>query len=94
MTDSEGNKYFGLGMSEDFITDIYSVCIQKPGTMTQKKFCYYTSYCEEPLPDDTYEILFLKQYQEKPFHAVMRNIFTRSVSFIEFVNAFVENGGI
>ena len=58
--DSDGNKYSGLGPEEDEIMDIYSVRIQKPNTMSTKKLCYYTVNCDEPLPDDTYEIIFLK----------------------------------
>ena len=58
--DSEGNKYFGLGINEDEVIEIYSVRIQPPSSMSNKKLCYYTSTCEEPLPDDTYEILFRK----------------------------------
>lgn len=41
-TDSLGNKFFGLPGGEDEAFDIYSVRIQKPGTMANKKLCYYT----------------------------------------------------
>ena len=74
--------------------DIYSFRIQKPGTLSNKKLCYYTYTCDEALPDDTYEILFLKEYKEKPFHGIMRSIWTRSLSYIGFMNTFVENKGL
>ena len=58
--DSEGNKFFGLPMNEDEVIDLFSVRIQPPSSMSNKTLCYYTAGCEEPLPDDTYEILFTK----------------------------------
>ena len=41
-----GNKFLGLDGGEDEIMDIYSVRIQKPGTMVHKNLCYYTATSE------------------------------------------------
>jgi hypothetical protein len=58
--DSEGNFYFGLDINEDEWMDILSGRIQPPGTMVNKKLCYYSATCEEIIIDDSYETLFRK----------------------------------
>lgn len=59
-SDSEGNKYFGLGPNEDEWMDIFSPRIQQNGKMAHKKLCYYSANCDEVILDDNYDIIFQK----------------------------------
>ena len=58
-TDSDGNKYFGLGPNEDEILDVMSPRIQKEGTM-RRKLCYFSFESSDYVMDDSYDLLFRK----------------------------------
>jgi hypothetical protein len=92
--DSQGNKFFGLGISEDEWIDVLSSRIQKCGKMADTKLCYYTATSEEILLDDSYDILFEEEYKQNPFYGIMRVISCKSLSFIKFVDTFVAAKGI
>ncbi len=78
-----GQRYDGLGPNEDDWIDVLSYRLQKPGKMV-RELCYYSHIAEEPLVDDTYDLLFEKEYEEAPFWGIMRCTFTRSTSYLNF----------
>lgn len=59
-----------------------------------KSLCYYSHISEEFVIDDTYDLIFEKEYAEKPFHGIMRMNFTRSLSYLAFFNHFCDCKGI
>ena len=91
--DSGNNKYFGLGPNEDEWIDLYSPRIQMCGSMANKKLCYYTANSDEILPEDNYDIIFWKEYNEQPFHAIMRSLMCKSSCIVKFINTFTVNRG-
>ena len=56
--------------------------------MANKSLCYYTFNSDEILPDDNYDVLFEKEYYERPFHAITRSLLCKSLSILRFINTF------
>lgn len=90
--DSDGNRYEGLGPNEDDWIDIYSCRIQRPGKMA-RELCEYSFNSEELIVDDTYDLLFEKEYEEEPFAGIMRCTYTRSLSYLHFYEHFWKRRG-
>ena len=77
-TDGEGRKFVGWGANEDEWIDLSSPRLQPPRTML-KKLCYYASTSHtEFVMDDNSDLAYLKEFNEKPFYAMLRSSMTRS----------------
>lgn len=61
----------------------------------RRKLCYYASTTHsEFYIDDNYDIVYEKEYNEKPFYAMLRSSFTRSQVIYSLFNLFIEQGGM
>ena len=87
--DSEGNRFFGWGSNEDEWMDITNPRIQRPNKM-RRDLCYYASTPHnEFYVEDSYDIVYEKEFAEKPFYAMLRSSFTRSQAIYSLFNFFV-----
>ncbi len=81
--DKFGQRYDGLEDEEDQFYEVTSYRIQMPGKMA-KNFCEFSLKAVEFILDDTYDLIFEKEFIEEKFRGLMRLNFTRSLSFLEF----------
>ena len=58
-----------------------------------RQICYYSHSSQQPLIDDTYDLLFEKQYSSAPFWAIMRCNYTRSTSYLHFFQHLCNSKG-
>ena len=58
-----------------------------------KELCYYSFSADEIQVDDSYDLIFEKEYEEEPFWGIMRVTFTRSTAYINFFECLVSQGG-
>lgn len=55
-----------------------------------KNFCDFSLKAEEFILDDTYDLIFEKDYSEMNFKGISRLNHTRSVAYLEFYEAFCD----
>jgi hypothetical protein len=92
MADLLGNRFYGLDEDSDEWMDVLSPRIQSPGKMADYEIRYNKFSKQKPDEgkiDDFYDALFESEYNDKPFYAIGRSIYSKSLSYLTFVNIFV-----